>query len=125
MMQDDVKAFLGALRPAVRGVVSALRDRVRRLVPEAEESVLWGGLSYHRPAVGGRVKGAVCQIGVKRDVVRLEFIHGVRMSDPGRRLNGDSLSKRFVPIRSALDAEHPDVAALIHEAASLDPTTWE
>jgi hypothetical protein len=102
----------------------ALRDVVRRAVPEAEESLLWGGLSYHRPQVGGRVKGAVCQIGVKRGKVRLDFIHGIRLADPSRLLQGNRLSKRFIPIESAADAERPEIAALIREAAALDPNAW-
>jgi hypothetical protein len=50
----DVRAFLRSLSPEVRSVVSGLRAVVQRAVPEAEESILWGGLSYHRPDVGGR-----------------------------------------------------------------------
>ena len=88
MSQADLKAFLDALTPETGELVSALRDVVRRTVPHAEESLLWGGLSYHRPQVGGRVKGAVCQIGAKGGQVRLGFIHGVRLADPGGLLQG-------------------------------------
>jgi hypothetical protein len=122
--QADLKAFLDALAPGTRQLVSALRDVVRRTVPHAEESLLWGGLSYHRPEVGGRVKGAVCQIGVKGDRVRLDFIHGIRLADPCRLLQGDRLSKRFIPIGTVADAERPEVVALIREAAALDPEAW-
>jgi hypothetical protein len=61
---------------------------------------------------------------VKRDQVRLDFIHGVRLADPEGLLQGDRLSKRFVSIRTAADAERPEIAALIREAAGLDPTQW-
>ena len=87
------EAFLRHLPPGTRGLVSALRAVVRRNVPLAEESVLWGGLSYHRPEVGGRVKGAVCQIVVKGGAVRLDFIHGIRLKDPSRLLRGRLLDK--------------------------------
>jgi hypothetical protein len=120
----DLKAFLDALTPESRELVLALRDVVRRTAPQAEESLLWGGLSYHRPQVGGRVNGAVCQIGVKGGRVRLGFIHGIRLADPGGLLHGDRLSKRFVPIGTVADAERPEVADLIREAAALDPTQW-
>jgi len=121
----DVKVFLDALAPDTRELVLALRNVVCRTVPHAEESVLWGGLSYHRPEVGGRVKGAVCQIGVKRGQVRLDFIHGIRLVDPCGLLEGKRLSKRFIPIASVADAEQPEVAALIREAAALDPDEWK
>jgi hypothetical protein len=121
MTQADFKEFLDALAPKTRRLVSALRDVVRRTALDAEESLLWGGLSYHRPQVGGRVKGAVCQIVVKGDQVRLDFIHGIRLADPCGLLQGDRVSKRFVPIGTIADAERPEIVALIREAAALDP----
>jgi hypothetical protein len=116
--QADLKAFLDAPPSEARQLVTALRDVVRRTVPHAKESLLWGALSYHRPEVGGRVKGAVCQIGVKRGQVRLDFIHGMRLADPCGLLQGDRLSKRFVPIGSVADARRPEIVNLILEAAA-------
>jgi hypothetical protein len=123
-MATSVAAFLDALPPDTRQLVLALRDVVRRTVPHAEESLLWGGLSYHRPQVGGRVRGAVCQIMAKGGQVRLDFIHGIRLADPCGLLQGEGVSKRFVPIGAVADAERPEVAALIREAAALDPAAW-
>jgi hypothetical protein len=123
-LDDDLAALFDELSPGNREVVLALRNVVHRTVPQAEESVLWGSLSYHRPQVGGRVKGAVCQIVAKHDLVRLDFIHGVRLADPCGLLQGDKLSKRFVPIETVADAERAEVAALIRGAATLDPTEW-
>ncbi|MCY3024612.1 MAG: DUF1801 domain-containing protein [Planctomycetota bacterium] len=124
MSEDDLRALLAGLSPDNRQVAVALRRVVRRTVPQAEESLLWGGLSYHRPQVGGRVKGAVCQIVVRRSHVRLDFIHGIRLADPQRVLQGRLVSKRFVPIETAADAERPEIAALIRAAAALDPQEW-
>jgi hypothetical protein len=123
-MDADVKELLDSLPPGARALVSALRAVVRRAVPHAEESALWGGLSYHRPEVGGRVKGAVCLIGVKKGRVRLDFIHGVRLPDPNGLLRGRALSKRFVPIDTVAGAERTEVEALIREAAALCPDEW-
>lgn len=124
MKQADLNGFLDTLASDTRRLVSALRCVVRRTVPHAEESILWGGLSYHRPKVGGRVKGAVCQIGIKRGQVRLDFIHGFRLADPGGLLQGDRKAKRFVPISTIAVAERPEIADLIREAAALDPRKW-
>ena len=101
-------------------IVGALKRMVRRFAPKTEESIAWGSLSYHRPEVGGRVKGAVCQITVKGDEVRLEFIHGIRLTDPAGLLRGNRLSKRFVTIDSVGAAESPAIAQLIQEAAELE-----
>ncbi|MDD5264277.1 MAG: DUF1801 domain-containing protein, partial [Candidatus Bipolaricaulis sp.] len=92
-----VGQFLDEVSPKLRLVVMELREVVFREAPDAEETVLWGGLSYHTPWVGGRVKGSICQIVVRQDSVRLDFIHGIRLADPGGLLEGDRLSKRYVP----------------------------
>jgi hypothetical protein len=124
MKQADLDAFLDPLLLEEKPVVLALRKVVRRTVPQAEESLLWCSLSYHRPQVGGRVKGAVCQIVVKGGKVRLDFIHGIRLADPCGLLQGNRVSKRFVPIGSVAEAERPEIAELIRQAAAVDPEQW-
>jgi hypothetical protein len=120
MSNADIDAFLADLTLQGRELVISLRVVIRRIVPHAEESLVWGCLSYHRPKVGGRVKGAVCQIVARRGQVRLDFIHGILLPDPAGLLRGDGKSKRFVPIESIADAQRPEVAALIREAAAVD-----
>jgi hypothetical protein len=44
-MATDVREFLDALAPGCRQLVLALGDMIRRTVPDAEQSLLWGGLS--------------------------------------------------------------------------------
>jgi hypothetical protein len=116
---DDVSGFLLELEPDPRAIVDALRGVVRKVVPDAAETVLWGGLSYHTPCVGGRVRGAVCQITAKRGEVRLEFIHGVRLADPSRLLRGTRLSKRYVPVGSAAEARKPGIRKLVLAASEI------
>jgi hypothetical protein len=116
----DVARFLDGLAPASREIVDALREVIRSAVPDAEETVLWGGLSYHTPCVGGRVKGSICQVTAKRGEVRLEFIHGIRLADPGKLLRGDRLSKRYVPIPSPAAARRPAIEDLVRDASALD-----
>lgn len=123
MREKNKSEFLDALPAEVRELVVALRTVIRRTIPQAEESVLWGGLSYHRPEIGGRVKGAVCQINAKRGKVRLDFIHGIRLADPRRLLQGDQKSKRFVPINTIADTKRLEIVKLIRQAA-LVPTKW-
>jgi hypothetical protein len=116
---DPIQAFLEGLSGDARSVVLALRALVRETVPDAEETVLWGGLSYHCPWVGGRVKGAICQITAKNGRVRLEFIHGIRLSDPQHLLRGSRLSKRYVDILSPAEADRARIRALILDASSV------
>jgi hypothetical protein len=124
MPQTDVQTFLDALPGEIKQLVSVLRNVIRGTAPHAKESVLWGGLSYHRPEVGGRVKGAICQIVLKEGQVGLDFIHGIRLADPCGMLQGDRLSKRFIPIETIDDTRRPEVEGLIREAAALNPAEW-
>jgi hypothetical protein len=120
MDRKGLQAFLDSLTPAEREIVDALREVVRQTVPDAEETFLWGGVSYHTPWIGGRVKGALCQISAKSDKVRLEFIHGIRLADPAGLLRGDRLSKRYVPVCSTAEARRPEIVALIREASVVE-----
>jgi hypothetical protein len=100
MKQVDLKALFDVLSPGNKELVLALRNVVHRTVPQAKEYV------------------------VKHGQVRLDFIHGVRLTDPSGLLQGNRLSKRFVPIETVGDAERAEVANLIREAAALDLTEW-
>jgi hypothetical protein len=93
-----VSAFLEVLAPDVRRVVSAVRKLVRAAAPAATETVLWGSLSYHLPMLGGRVKGAVCQITPRHNHVEVGFIHGVLLADSKHLLRGSGKSKRTVRV---------------------------
>lgn len=116
-----VARWIEDLDPPCRAIVKALRSTIRRAAVGTEETVVWGSLSYHRPAVGGRVKGAVCQVVVKAGNVRLDFIHGVLLPDPHGLLRGDGISKRHVAIPSVAAARRREVRALIREAAATLP----
>jgi hypothetical protein len=120
MPERSLESLLAGLSNDCLAVVLALREVVARIVPTAEERVQWGGLCYHRPWVGGPVKGAVCQIVAKHGKVRLDFIHGVRLSDPHHLLAGSALSKRYIPIETVADAQRPEIAELIRAAAEVE-----
>jgi hypothetical protein len=124
MREDELDGLLAGLPSECRNILLALREVVAQIIPEADERVLWGGLSYHRPWIGGPVKGAICQVVAKRGEVRLDFIHGVRLNDPRKLLQGDRLSKRYVPIPSVADAKRSEIADLIREASELNPSEW-
>ena len=104
----------------VKDIVLEVRNIVAGVCAGASESPLWGGLSYHDAAKGGRVKGAICMIEYKRLPVRLSFIHGVRLKDPEGLLSGGRLSKRFLEIESYDAAPWEAIQVLIEAAAALD-----
>jgi hypothetical protein len=120
----EVERFLSFTRPEIREIALELRNLVALTRPEATERILWGGLSYHDSAKGGPVKGAICQIELKGDRVRISFIHGARLRDPSSLLTGERLSKRSVSIDSFEQAPWNEIRSLIEEAAALDPSTF-
>jgi len=120
----EIERFLSFTPPEVMDIALELRNFVSSVCPYATERILWGGLSYHNPAKGGPVKGAICQIELDKSRVRLSFIHGVRLRDPESMLVGDQLSKRHLPIVSYEQAAWESIRGLIEEAAALDPSTF-
>jgi hypothetical protein len=119
-----VERFLRFIPPSSKEIALELRNLVASVCPYATERILWGGLSYHDASKGGPVKGAICQIELDRNRVRLSFIHGARLRDDDCLLAGDRLSKRYMVIGSYDDAPWEAISDLIKEASSLDPSTF-
>jgi hypothetical protein len=120
----EVEGFLAFSRPEIRDIALELRNLISSACPNATEKVLWGGLSYHNSTKGGPVKGAICQIELERDQVRISFIHGARLRDPDSWLTGNQLSKRYLVIDSYEQTPWNAIRSLIEEAAELDPSTF-
>ena len=120
----EVERFLSFTRPEIRDIALELRNLVALTCPAATERILWGGLSYHDPAKGGPVTGAICQIELERDQVRIAFIHGARLRDPDTLLAGERLSKRYVSVDSYEQAPWNAIRGMIAEAAAIDPLTF-
>jgi len=115
----DVIAFLEDRPGPLAGIVMHLRALVLKGAPEAVESIHWRALSYHDPERGGHVKGAICQITVLDDHVRLSFIHGAVLPDPAGLMKGDRKMKRYIALRSVAEVPERPLAALIRAAARL------
>lgn len=120
----EVERFLSFTRPDLRDIALELRNLVSSACPTATERILWGGLSYHNSEKGGPGKGAICQIELASNHVRISFIHGVRLRDPDALLGGDRLSKRYVAVDSYARAPWDAIHRLIEEAAELDPSDF-
>jgi len=110
---------------ALRDIVFELRNLIAAAAPGATETLLWGGLSYFAADRGGPIKGAVCQIAVLRDHVRLAFVRGAFLPDPRKLLEGTGKYKRFVRILSYDTAPWDDLKNLISLSSRLDPHTLD
>jgi hypothetical protein len=121
-MNSDVRHFLANLPTNTRRTVKSLRALVLAAAGPTTESVLWRSLSYHRPELGGRVKGAVCLITPKTEYVELGFIHGTLLPDPSHLLTGHRRSKRVVRIADATKLRNNrSLHDLIRAAARIRP----
>jgi hypothetical protein len=120
----EVDAFLQRQPKRFREIALELRNLVLSIAPEATERILWGGLSYHEASRGGPVKGAICQIEIHREHVRLSFIHGVNLHDPESLLSGKRLSKRYVRLDDYERIPWDALAGLITSARDYSPEAF-
>ena len=120
----EIERFLTGLPQNLQDIALELRNMIASICPETTERILWGALSYHNSAKGGPVRGGICQIELFDDHVRLSFVHGVRLEDPQRLLQGNRKSKRYVRIASYEEAPWGAIRGLIQTAARLDPLTF-
>ncbi len=119
----EIAAFLNMLSPEVRPIVQELRELVSAAAPTATETVVWGSLSYHLAILGGRVKGAVCQICPRGGRVEVAFIHGALLPDPRHLLRGGGKSKRVFRVKDLGGTTQHALARLIRSAVRNRPDT--
>ena len=119
----DIETIFKGSSPDLRDIVLELRNIISTAAPTATETVLWRGLAYFEERLGGPIKGGFCQIAVRHDHVRLEFIRGSALPDPGRLLRGDRKYKRYVPLDSFDTVPWKLLADLITASTRVDPVT--
>lgn len=117
----EIEAFLQHTPTDLQDIVLELRNIVASVAPDAVEVVRWGGLSYFHEGRGGIVSAGICQIGIHNGYIRLDFIHGIFLSDPKHLLVGNQKVKRFVKLKSFDDAPWDDLKQLIEESSRFDP----
>jgi len=108
-----VDAFVGSLKPELRGLFADLRKLVRETVPEARETVKWGYPCYEQ-------NGNVCSLMPAEGYVRLQFFRGAELGDPDGLLEGTGKGMRHVKVRDAAGMPRQALRALIVEAANLN-----
>jgi len=118
---NSIEKYLEHVRPELRDIVRELRNIVASVAPEATELVRRNGLVYFDQRRGGPVSAGICQITIQSDHIRLAFIHGAFLSDPGNLLEGDRLYKRFVRIVSYEQAPWDALKDLIESSSRFDP----
>ncbi len=91
---ETVEAYIAALDPVRREIVTRLRRVVRDAAPRAIESLKWGQPVYEQ-------SGLLCSIAAYTSHVNLGFYAaGCVLSDPDRLLEGTGEKMRHVKIRT-------------------------
>ena len=115
MISERVEKFLddiGQIDAQRLRLVSALREQVLALAPEAVEEVKYGGLHYSAPV-------PCCGIFSYAQHVSLEFSHGAELADPHQVLEGSGKFRRHIKLRSAEEIESKQVADYIARALAV------
>jgi hypothetical protein len=121
----EIESFLQRVPTHLQDIIFELRNIVAAAAPDSVEVIRWGGLSYFHAGRGGIVSAGICQIGVHDRYVRLDFIHGIHLSDPKHLLEGTQKSKRFIRVSTYDDAPWNDLRQLIEEASRFDPRSLQ
>ncbi len=116
-----IETFLQHTPLYLQEIVLELRNIIASVAPDATEVIRWGGLSYFHEGRGGIVSAGICQIEIRKEHVRLAFIHGAFLPDPRKLLHGTQKYKRFTKIDSYDNAPWDDLKELISSASKFDP----
>ncbi|HEU0297197.1 MAG TPA: DUF1801 domain-containing protein [Anaerolineales bacterium] len=121
----EVEAFLKHTPVHLQDIVLELRNLIHVVAPDAVEVIRWGDLGYFHDGGGGLISAGICQIEIRKDHIRLAFIHGTFLPDPHNLLSGNQKAKRFLKIGSYEQAPWDDLKELIASSAKLNPRSLE
>jgi hypothetical protein len=109
----EIEILLRRTPGPLQEIVFELRNVIAAAAPDASEVLRWGDLGYLHTGRGGIISAGICQIEVRKDHVRLAFIHGAFLPDPHHLLAGKQKSKRYVRLDSFDEAPWDDLSELI------------
>jgi hypothetical protein len=114
---EQLRAFIAKFDPQHQALIRSLRAAMRRRLPAAYELV-YDNYNFFVIGYGptDRPSDAIFSITANASGLGLCFLHGARLPDPERVLQGSGRQTRFVRLASAATLKTPAVAALIDAA---------
>jgi hypothetical protein len=106
--------FLKDQRPKNQAVIRALRKFVKRIEPDLEEAVKWGNGCWLKDK-----KPVAYVYAGEPDFTQFGFIHGSKLKDPKKLLEGKGAYVCHVKVRKVSDVDEAAFAALLRQAARL------
>lgn len=120
--EAELRSYFERLDPKNKKLMRSVRAAVRKRFPTANELAYdYGSHVVIAYSATDSAIDAILAIDGRTDGVRVYFMHGPQLPDPKRLLRGSGSQARFVPLESAGQLAHPDVAALV--AAAVDQST--
>jgi hypothetical protein len=120
---DQLKAFIAKFDAKDQRLIRAVRSAMRKRLPTAHELVYD---NYNFLVIGfspsERPSDAIFSIAARANVVSLCFLHGAKLPDPRKLLQGAGTQSRFVRLDSADRLAHPAVEALVAAAVARAKT---
>ncbi len=115
-MRDEkdvtVEEIVGKLDAQRRGITEKLRNLVKQTLPDAEEKVKWGNITYLRKSKN------LAWIIVYEGHVDFGFFRGAELAS--QRLEGTGKGLRHIKICRIEDIDEAEIARLLRDAANLD-----
>ena len=123
----QVTGFIAKFTPEIAAVIKAARAKMRRRLPNAVEMV-YDNYNFLVFGFGpsDRASEAIFSIAAYARGVGLCFLHGAKLPDPGKVLQGGGKQVRWIKLPTAATLDQPAVQAMIatalaHAPVPLDP----
>ena len=115
--KTQLAAFIRKFSPTDQRLIRAVRQRLRRRFPTANELVYD---NYNFFVIGysptERPSDAIVSMAARANGVGLCFIHGASLPDPDKLLLGSGHQTRFIRVDSSRVLDRPEVEALVAAA---------
>jgi hypothetical protein len=112
---DDFARFLANYSLDVQAITQELRTLVKNAMSQGQE-VLYADRDHIGYSFTGRYSDRVIYICPMKDYVRLGFMWGGPLPDPGRLLVGEGKRLRHIKVRSASELKNAALKQLIDAA---------
>ena len=122
--EKQLEGFVAKFDEKDQRLIRSIRKAVRKRFPTANELVYD---NYNFFVIGysptERPSDAIVSIAARANGVGLCFIHGAKLDDPGKVLQGSGNQTRFIRLESASVLGRPEVEALIAAAIAQAKAT--
>ena len=113
---DDIAHWLARVMPDLQPIVEALDGQIRETIPGLQYAVKWKRPFYGLPDLGWIIEVAAYDVSVN-----VVFLGGADFDSPPPL--GDTGRSRYVKLRTLEEAQAPEMAAWVEQAARVQG--WE